>query len=88
MIIIIMIILPQSKTERRQGDKYQDHARELKKAIKHESDGDTNCNLYTQCSIKGLVRGLKDLEIRGRVDNIQTTACVRLARILKRVLEI
>ena len=25
-------------------DKYQDLAWELKKSIKHESDGDTNCN--------------------------------------------
>ena len=36
---------------------------------------------------KGLVQGLKDLEIRGRVETIQTTALLRSARILRRVLE-
>ena len=28
-------------------DKYQDHARELKKTMEHERDGDTNCNWQT-----------------------------------------
>ncbi len=36
---------------------------------------------------KGLVQGLEDLEIRGRVETIQTTALLRSARILRRVLE-
>ena len=36
---------------------------------------------------KGLVKGLEDLEIRGQVETIQTTALLRLARILRRVLE-
>ena len=36
---------------------------------------------------RGLVQGLKDLEIRGRVETIQTTALLRSARILRRVLE-
>ena len=36
---------------------------------------------------KVLVQGLKDLEIRGRVDTIQITALLRSARILRRVLE-
>ena len=36
---------------------------------------------------KGLVHGLEDLEIRGRVETIQTTALLRLARILSRILE-
>ena len=35
---------------------------------------------------KGLVRGLEELEIRGQTVTIQTTA-LRLARILRRVLE-
>ena len=35
--------------------------------MKHESNGDT----------KGLVQELKDLEKRGRVDIIQTTALLR-----------
>ena len=37
---------------------------------------------------KELVQGLKDLEIRGREETIQTTALLRSARILRRVLEI
>ena len=36
---------------------------------------------------KGLVKGLEDLEIRGRVEAIQTTALLRAARILTRVQE-
>ena len=36
---------------------------------------------------KGLVQGLEDLEIMGRVETVQTTALLRSARILKRVLE-
>ena len=37
--------------------------------------------------IKGLIKGLKDLEIGGRAETIQTTALLRIARILRRVLE-
>ncbi len=37
--------------------------------------------------MKGLIKGLKDLEIRSRVDSIKTTALLRSARILRRVLE-
>ena len=36
---------------------------------------------------KELVKGREDLEIRGQVEAIQTTALLRLARILRRVLE-
>ena len=36
---------------------------------------------------KGLLKGLEDLEVGGRVDTIQTTALLRTARILRRVLE-
>ena len=35
----------------------------------------------------GLVQGLEDLEIRGRVETIQTKASLRPAGILRRVLE-
>ena len=37
--------------------------------------------------IKGLLKGLEDLEAGGRVKTIQTTALLRLARILWRVLD-
>ena len=36
---------------------------------------------------KGLVQRLKELEVRGRVETIQTAILLRLARILGRVLE-
>ena len=36
---------------------------------------------------KGLLKGLVDLEVGGRVETIQTTALLRTARILRRVLE-
>ena len=36
---------------------------------------------------KGLLKGLEDLEIIGRVETIQTIVLLRSARILKRVLD-
>ena len=36
---------------------------------------------------KGLLKGLEDLEVGGRAEAIQTTALLRTARILRRVLE-
>ena len=36
---------------------------------------------------KGLLKGLEELEVSGRVETIQTTALLRTARILRRVLE-
>ena len=68
-------------------DKYLDLARELKKLWN------------TQVTIipivigafgtvtKGLLKGLEDFEVGGRVETIQTTKLLRTARILKRVLE-
>ena len=37
--------------------------------------------------IKGLLKGLEDLEVGGRGETIQTTALLKTARILRRVLE-
>ena len=34
-----------------------------------------------------LLKGMEDLEVGGRVENIQTTAFLKTARILRRVLE-
>ena len=36
---------------------------------------------------KGLLKGLEDLEVGGRVETIQTTALLRTTRILRRILE-
>ena len=35
---------------------------------------------------KGLLKGLEDLDVGGRVETIQTTALLKTARILRRVL--
>ena len=37
--------------------------------------------------IKRLLKGLEDLEVGGRVETIQMTALLRMARILRRVLD-
>ena len=55
--------------------------------VEHESDGYTNCNWCCFAVTKGLVKGLEDLEIRRRVETILTVALLRLARILRKVLE-
>ena len=36
---------------------------------------------------KGLLKGLEDLEVGGRMETIQTTTLLRTARILRRILE-
>ena len=36
---------------------------------------------------KGLLKGPEDLEVCGRVETIQTTALLKMERILRRVLE-
>ena len=36
---------------------------------------------------KGLLKGLEDLEVGGRVETIKTAALLRRAKILRRVLE-
>ena len=36
---------------------------------------------------KGILKGLEDLEVGGRVETIQTTVLLKTARILRRVLE-
>ena len=36
---------------------------------------------------KGLIQGLEDLEIRGQVETIQTTALLRSASIVRRALK-
>ena len=36
---------------------------------------------------KGLLKGLEDLEVGGQVETIQTTALLKTARIMRRILE-
>ena len=73
--------------ESEKKDKHQDFARRDEKTMKHERDGDTNCNWCSWYSHKGLIKGLDNLELRGQVKTIQTTALLTSARILRRVLK-
>ena len=63
-------------------DKYLDLARELKKLWNMKVT-----IIPIVIGAKGLLKGLKDLEVGGRVETIQTTALLKTARILRRVRE-
>ena len=68
-------------------DKYLDYARELKKLWNMKV---TIVPIVIGALVtvtKGLLKGLEDLEVGGRVETIQTTALLGTARILRRVLE-
>ena len=68
-------------------DKYLDLARELKK-IWNMKVTIIPIVIGTFGTVtKGLLKGLEDFEIRGRVKTIKTTALLRTARIPRRVLE-
>ena len=74
--------------ESRKRDKYLDLAKELKKKpMEYEGEGDTDCNLGTGYVHQRLVQRLEDLEMRGRVETIKTTALLGSARILRRFQE-
>ena len=68
-------------------DKYFDLARELKKLWNMKMTIIPIMIGAFGTVTKGLWKGLEDLEIWGRVETIQTTALLRTARILRRVLE-
>ena len=68
-------------------DKYLDLARELKKLWNMQVTIIPIVIGAFGTVTKGLLKGLEDLEIGGRVETIQTTALLRTARILRRVLE-
>ena len=79
---------PQNKSEGKwKKDKYLDLVRELKKLW--------NMKLRIVPIVigalgtvsKGLLKGMEDLAVSGRVETIQTTALLRTSRILRRVLE-
>ena len=72
--------------ESQKGDKYVDLARGLKMLWNMKMtviliDGGSLGTIP-----KSLVKGLEDLEIRGRAETIQTIELLRSARILRRVL--
>ena len=68
-------------------DKYFDLARELKKLWNMKVTIIPIVIGAFGTVTKGLLKGLEDLEVGGRVETIQMTALLRMARILRRVLE-
>ena len=76
-----------SKIESEKKDKYLDLSRELKKLWNMKVTFILIVFGALGTVTKGLIKGLEELEIRGRVETIQTTALLRSARILGRVLE-
>ena len=68
-------------------DKYLHLARELKKLWNMKVTIVPIVIGAFETVTKGLLKGLEDLEVGGRVETIQTTASLRMARILRRVLE-
>ena len=69
-------------------DKYLDLARELKKLWNMKVTIILIVIGAFGTVTKGLLKGLEDMEVDGRVETIQTTTLLRTARILRRVLEI
>ena len=67
-------------------DNYLDLPRELKKLWNMKVTIPIVIGAFDTV-IKGLLKGLDDLEVGGRVETIQTTAVLRRARILRRVPE-
>ena len=68
-------------------DKYLDLVRELRKLWNMKATIILIIISTLGTVTKGSIQGLEDLEISGRVKTVQTTALLRSARILRRVLE-
>ena len=68
-------------------DKYLDFSRELKKLWNMKVTIVPIVIGAFATITKGLLIGLEDLEVGGRVETIQMIALLRTARILRRVLE-
>ena len=73
--------------ECKKKDKYLDLARELKKLWNMKVTIVPIVVGAFSTVTKGLLKGLEDLEVGGRVETIQTTALLKTARILRRVLD-
>ena len=76
---------PQSKDEKR--EQRQDFVNELNKLWNIKVTVIPTVIGVLRTVTRRLVKGLEDWEIRGRVETIQTTTLLRLARILRRVVE-
>ena len=69
-------------------NKYLNLARELKKKLWNMKVTIISIVIGAFGAVtKGLLKSLEDLEVGGRVETIQTTALLKTARILRRVLE-
>ena len=78
----------QSENKRkRKKRQYLDLARELKKLWNMKVTVILTIISALWTISKGLVKGIEELEIGGQAETIQTTALLRSAKILKRVLE-
>ena len=77
LIVIIIIII----------NKYLDLSRELKRLWNTKVRIVPIVTSALGTITKGLLKGLENLEVGGRVENIQMTALLRTARILRRVLD-
>ena len=73
--------------ESEKKDKYLDLARELKKLWNMKVTIVPIVIGALGTITKGLLKGLENLEVGGRVETSQTTALLRTAKILRRVLE-
>ena len=73
--------------ESEKKDKYLDLARELKKLWNKKVTIEPIVIGALGTITKGLLKGLEDLEVGGRVETMQMTAQLRTARILRRVLK-
>ena len=76
-----------SLKESEKKDKYLDLARELKKLWNMRVTIAPIVIGALGTITKGLLKGMENLEVSGQVVTIQTTALLRTARILRRVLE-
>ena len=73
--------------ESEKKDKYLELLRELKKLWNMKAAVKPIVFVARGTVIKGLAQRLKNLEIRGRVETIQTTVLLRSAKIVRIVLE-
>ena len=73
--------------ESEKKDKYLDLARELKRLWNMKVTIVPIVISALGTLTKGLLKGLEDSKVGGRVETIQTTALQRTARILRRILE-
>ena len=73
--------------ESKKKNKYLDLARQLKKLWNMKVTIVPIVIGALGTTTKGLLKGLEDLEVGGRVETIQTIALLKTARILRRVLE-